>query len=262
MTMNMRMKTIAIIGGTVSLFFIAAALPAWGANGSYLDRLCQRMSTGLIGGVCELRDRIAALENRPPVPGEKGEKGDKGDKGDTGERGEKGDPGAPGRDGQDGHNLWLFDGNEQKLGMLVDMDYEDQTWTAYIPALNVRAMFEAHPVVNNPAHNNPQATSPGVRLITHTMRVLFTGNDCVGAPFIRHGYPGDVFHPQQIISPNGLRFFRSLSTSLVNDTWRSILVENGNCVNVEPSTGEVYPAQELSLPFTLPPAWPLLIRQE
>jgi hypothetical protein len=56
--------------------------------------LAKAISTVLHERIGPLEKRLAELEQRPPVQGERGEKGD------AGERGDKGEPGEPGQDGR------------------------------------------------------------------------------------------------------------------------------------------------------------------
>ncbi|OGX28015.1 MAG: hypothetical protein A2705_04640 [Omnitrophica WOR_2 bacterium RIFCSPHIGHO2_01_FULL_52_10] len=96
----------SITGGVMIAFFLIAALPAMGAQPNILDLLCKpKKQGGLVGAICELRDRIVALENQPPLqgpPGSQGPQGGKGDKGDSGEQGPIGPEGPQGEQGVQG----------------------------------------------------------------------------------------------------------------------------------------------------------------
>lgn len=94
------------LGGIVSVLLFVAVPQVWGAQQNILDLLCKpRNQAGLIGAICELRNRVIALENKSLVqgpPGPQGPQGEKGDKGDQGEQGEQGLPGEPGPMGLQG----------------------------------------------------------------------------------------------------------------------------------------------------------------
>ncbi|OGL65775.1 hypothetical protein A3F52_00815 [Candidatus Uhrbacteria bacterium RIFCSPHIGHO2_12_FULL_47_11] len=99
----------SLTGGAVVAALFIAAFPAMGAQPNILDLLCKpKKQNGIIGAICELRDRIAALENQsplqgPPGPqGQQGPQGEKGDKGDPGEQGPIGPEGSQGPKGEQG----------------------------------------------------------------------------------------------------------------------------------------------------------------
>jgi len=91
---------------------LAAAAPVWGANPNPLDLLCKHKGNAIVAALCELRERVAALEKKPSVPGPRGPQGDKGP---------KGDPGAKGETGEAGPALTVKQSNGEVIGLLVDM---------------------------------------------------------------------------------------------------------------------------------------------
>lgn len=60
------------------------ALPVFAAQKSNLDLLCKRPTGILIGAICELKDKVAALENSDPLQGPPGPQGEKGEQGEPG----------------------------------------------------------------------------------------------------------------------------------------------------------------------------------
>ena len=79
-----------------------AAIPAKGAMPDFFGLLCNKNANGIIGAVCSLRDRVAALEKKAPVPGPRGPQGPKGDPGPKGDKGDQGVPGLKGDKGDAG----------------------------------------------------------------------------------------------------------------------------------------------------------------
>ncbi len=79
----MRKKKIIFLAVFVILVFVIS-VPVYSFSANYLDFLCKRAKGGLIAVMCDLRDRVIALENRDPVPGPTGPQGPQGPKGDPG----------------------------------------------------------------------------------------------------------------------------------------------------------------------------------
>jgi hypothetical protein len=173
-----------------------------------------------------------------------GPQGPKGDKGDTGEQGPIGLTGSQGIQGEVGPTLHVYDANGQDLGILVNADASFAgNITSYLPEPGIFV-------------NIRQSDSNKLATIANDDTVWFTGDNCTGTPYGRSGNPGAT-----IIKSNGRAFKYINGTNIVNGLPGSASnLAGGACANNQSANSLMIPMEEVSLPFSLPPAWPLEVR--
>lgn len=203
----------------------------------------QSFSNSLQKIIDELARRVTALEERVVALQEELRHiqltpGPQGPQGPAGPMGPQGEPGPANGD------LHLYDANNLDLGLLVsvgdpvnanrfvsylpDSDIflefrqDSETRTIYMHNLGSPLYFSSENCTGTP--HSPNNGNPGATLVSHTNRVFkFTGQEKV----------------------------------LGNDSWSRLT--NG-CENGQGFYGYYYPVEEISLPFSLPPVWPIEVR--
>lgn len=201
---------------------------------------------------CKGNEQIISWNMRGPK-GEKGDKGDpgpQGEKGDTGPQGEQGFPGPRGEQGERGpagQDLYLFDGRGQDLGVLVGttLGFNGSPEVTYLRELDGFGRFFQ------------QAAPPRADFIPHQNGILYATTDCTGTPYFT-GQP----HSQYIYQRDGNipGFFMAVRPVSPVEIVRGSIVSGDVCQRTAPIAFTVYSAREVTLPFTLPLAWPLEIR--
>ena len=157
--------------------------------------------------------------------------GPQGPKGDTGERGFV------------GPTLHLYDANGQNLGSLVTAS--DALGRYFITFLSGENVF----LVADQNANGISLHGGGQG------GLYFLERDCGGTP-----YTNLWANPTGATYSSGQRFFK-YTTGLASSQQPLSVFDSRGCVNELPGAGEIYPLQEFSLPFSLPLAWPLEVRE-
>ncbi len=166
--------------------------------------------------------------------------------GPKGDKGDKGDPGAPGASGT---GLHLYDANNQDLGTLIGVSSSLSKFETYIPTLNGLLSFSQSSVVN--------WSSFQVESFNETSTIFFENSDCTGNSYVNietsnaeNVLPGVI---ERISNTN--RFFRITNEFPITKQTQSN-ISSGACRN-SVTTGGLVRAEEVTLPFSWPPAGPL-----
>lgn len=161
------------------------------------------------------------------VPGPKGDKGDKGDKGNS------------------GSSLHLFDGSGQDLGIFLGTDRGGPE--TFILGPNVKANF---------VNTNPP------RLVASVPNIFFESGDCSNDAFLipLPDVPSDA---QTLVATREPRYFKVASFATEQININSYLNPGVDvlCRSLQEATTTRARLEEVILPFTLPLAWPLEIRE-
>lgn len=182
-----------------------------------------------------------------------GPKGDKGDKGDPGEQGPQGERGEIGPQGPAGTSLHLFDANGQDLGIILQSSQLTGIET-YIPSLDAVFSFK-----------QSISTSPRgffVSSLNQTTQVYFENQNCSGNAYVPvltfNGMPNTIRWVQNLN-----RFFKvmgELSTGQFRT--QSFLSPSGCTNNLSPEAQYWVRVEEITMPFSWPPAGPLRVGVE
>lgn len=204
---------------------------------SSIARLFRRVGT-LEKQVVELFDLIANIELIPGPVGPQGEIGL------AGPQGEQGPVGLTGPAGTSGTGLHLYDANGLNLGVLISVgDVSNlRRIVSYLPDTNVFLSFR-------------QESQTRTVFMDNTSAIYFPFDNCTGNP-----YSTGTENPGATIIGNSGRVFKYTNQPLVqgNNSW-SVLFSSG-CVNGQGPSQLYGPLEEVSLPFSLPPAWPLHVQ--
>lgn len=233
----------------ISLFVVfASVIGVWsyvGATGEQITACVKnngsiRIKTG--GVSCDGNETLLSWNITGPK-GDRGEQGIAGPTGPQGPKGDKGDTGERGPAGSSGSGLHVYDANEVDLGILINVgDVSNlQKITSYLPGPDVYLRFR-------------QERNSGTILMDNTSGVYFSSNNCTGTP-----YSANTDNPGATVITNSGRVFKYINQPLVqgNNSWS--FLSNG-CTNGQGQSQMYAPLEEVSLPFSLPPAWPLEIR--
>lgn len=159
--------------------------------------------------------------------------GSQGPKGETGPQGPKGDPGAGG--------IKVFDANGQFLG------YHTTSTVVYVPSINAEVTFDSSPVPGN--------FGQILKWEESRVSLLYTTLDCSGTPF----YPaGGQAYPQAYLR-NGKVYVVKEKPPIGTQKIQSSIYQ-GSCAGTGSYESIVSPGfdfTEVTLPFTLPIAFPL-----
>ena len=188
--------------------------------------------------ITDIQDQI---DNIALLPGLQGEQGPVGATstipGPAGQQGEKGD------NGTDGTNLMLKDANGQNLGIIISADRNLSDFTTYLPEQDLIL-------------NISQYRHTGVK-INLDSNIYYAEVNCQGTAYIGNlGNPGSTEY-----TPGSNRLFRHTSESAIPSfsaasTLQSHLTE---CQNAQSETGDMWPLEEVLIPFSVPLAYPLNI---
>lgn len=184
--------------------------------------------------ITNLQEQIANIQL---IPGPIGPQGPQGDVGLVGPQGEQG---PHGEIGPAGSQLHLFDANGQDLGILINAEANASYFRTYIPTEFVFLNFD-------------QSRNSSSISVTPTGTIYFHLENCIGTPYA--GGPGN---PHGAILTHG-RLFKYTDDSIVYGPVSVSVLEPDGCHNQQFGAGG-YPLQEISLPFSLPLAWPLEVK--
>lgn len=263
--MNMK-KTIiglsiagVLVGGTVVFAgSFSAEASKWFASNCVTGTKAPK---SINAAVCDLRDRVIALEATDPVPGPQGPKGDKGDTGAMGpqglqgEKGDKGDTGTQGPVGVNGMTLHLKDANGQDLGLLTNSALvnesgsttDDRIYTTYLTDTDIFLEFVLH-TDRTVSLNSGRSGVTGI---------YFRGLNCTNDGFLTtQPVPHTLYKA-------GSRYFKASQESLSLGSWPR--ATSSRYINGCQNTGDGYPLyilDEVFLPFSEPLAWPLQVIKE
>lgn len=155
----------------------------------------------------------------------------------------KGDSGIDGKDGADGANLHLFDANGQDLGIYIGFEAGgDATHKTYVPALHAFLEF----YVRN-------LTSGATVTVEPRGGVFYMQSNCEGVVYIT-----DEKIPNMLLRDEN-KFFVVTSDAPTSQTLKSEWHDSG-CVNTNIFLNGLYRVEEVTLPFSYPPAFPLEVR--
>lgn len=179
----------------------------------------------------------------PGLPGADGANGAPGEQGLQGIQGDKGDKGDQGNPGTNAAVLHVYDANGLDLGVLVSIGSVSNLGqvVSYLSDLGVFLNFR-------------QNSATKTILMDNNAAIFFPSDNCTGNP-----YSSATANPSATITSNSGRVFKYTNQPLVqgNDSWSRLgnICENGQGVS------QLYaPLVEVTLPFSLPPAWPLEVR--
>ena len=263
----------------LALVLVVSVFGMWGYASAVGDQItiCAKKS-GLVYVIgedfkrkdCKATDQLLSFN----VSGPKGDKGDKGDAGEMGLQGLKGDKGEKGDSGTgggSGSQLHLYDANNQDLGIVVD-HVGNQGYNSFITSIESFVEFEGSRRLGAGAH----AGDPNHHYeayIVNNGNIFYLLPDCAGIP-----YSGDIAsQPQNTIFIGGStnRMFKTTDGLITRNIEvtnagevpghliMSYLSSSTGCANNPSASYQVpsfVPLEEISLPFTLPLAWPLQTR--
>ena len=179
-----------------------------------------------------------------------GPKGDKGDKGDTGEQGGQGVQGEVGPQGLAGTSLHLYDANGQDLGILIRANEFTNGIEIYMPTLD--AVFTLRQSIST----NPNGFF--VESSNQTTQIYYENQNCTGNAYIRtisfDGMPNTIRWVQTLN-----RFFNVTGELSASQFQTQSFLHPGGCVNNISTPDYRIRVEEVTLPFSWPPAGPLHI---
>ena len=184
--------------------------------------------------------------------GNAGLQGPKGDQGITGAQGVKGDKGEM---GVPGSGLHVFDANNQDLGLLTSRPNGDLEIT-FVPSLSAFVAFQTYNDGLVP-HSRVQMGEP---------IIYYTQPDCQGSAYIGGDIGSSVYQILSTGIPEYAAFMVPFGTPRIVITAFSARRVDTACVTsyfgISPtgSLENVYPVIPVALPFTLPLAYPLIVR--
>lgn len=194
---------------------------------------------------CNGKDQLISWNTTGPQ-GPKGDQGVQGLQGEQGVQGEKGDKGDKGVSGTNIGALHLFDGAGQDLGLLIGTSLTNGRFDTYLPDLpNGPVVLEFYRPGNNVIALG--ASSPDL---------FFTEAGCTGDAFIDH----KEFLPQRVMTARYSQspsYFVFQPNTQAERHSKSRSGAPGTCEEFQGGFGETYLVTFVSLPFTLPPTWPL-----
>ncbi|MEK7553029.1 MAG: hypothetical protein AAB505_02905 [Patescibacteria group bacterium] len=152
--------------------------------------------------------------------------------------------GPQGPAGKSNDGLHLYDANGIDLGMLIDVrdPANGNRFLSYLPDPGVFLEFRQESETRVIFMNN--LGSP----------LYFSSPDCIGTPYSPSGgNPGAtlVSHTNRVFK------FTDQPQVLGDNGWSRL---TNTCANGQGASQPYYPLEEVFLPFSLPPAWPLEIR--
>ena len=164
--------------------------------------------------------------------------------GPQGPKGDKGDPGP---------SLHLFDANDQDLGVLIGTRLGVPVtveYIAFLPAQGLKIAF---------SNTGLTALFFPVNL---ERNVAFEGNDCNGNAYVTHSALIDqqtLFHLEVTGKISGNFKIKDLN---VEQVVANSFISNHSCINTSEATTTYGSFEEVTLPFSLPLAGPLEIREQ
>lgn len=164
-----------------------------------------------------------------------------------GPAGPKGDPGPAGPSGNVFH---LFDGNGQDLGTLIYAS--DNGFTTFLSGKNAIIEFSTD-------HNN---LGDIARVGSDGSPIFFAETGCSGDAYTtRLVLTADTLLNANFYSQIAHGHFYKITTEPVIQLQAKSRVDQGSCSS-QGGLNEVRRVEKISLPFTVPPAWPLEIRSQ
>lgn len=218
--------TFGIVGLFALLAVVAVAVIDTEVNACVNNKTGSVRILNFIGGQCS-KSETSLVWNKQGPAGPQGIQGDKGDKGDP---------------GTNGSSLHLYDANNQDLGILIDMQ---STWaTFFVTYLPVQRMFLSF---------GQNRDSLSVNVGPAYFGLYFLQENCEGTPYVN-----DSGNPMGAVISHGNRAFRYTNEDVLHGGQPlSTLEYPTGCLNSLAGAGTLYPMEEITLPFTLPLAWPL-----
>lgn len=244
------MKNYRIIAGVLFLLLVASTgFSVWRYTRAAGDEItvCVKKD-GIVHVIGEGFKRADCKKNESLLSwNTEGVQGPKGDEGEQGLKGDKGDQGSMGERGPAGLNLHLFDGNGQDLGILIN--YFAGGYITFNKDLGSIFHFAARSY----SSGRGGALEPG------NADLYFEQVDCRGIPFTAIGEqvqdvlrysPQPLFPQYWMYDLSEVPKIRDFQSQAVGD----------RCA---PNKGTIINSvmlREVSLPFSQPLAWPLVIK--
>lgn len=190
-----------------------------------------KSTTGINAAVCDLRDRVIALERTEPLQGPQGDPGP---------------PGPQGPPGGSGNSRHVYDGNNQDLGELITLSDGDNHIVTFLPGIGYLAMNPAQP-------NNQILTSYSIS------GIYYTEYNCQGQAFTQEVEP---LLPQSLIRVgSSLGYVTEQPNTTADRSSKSVRGwGNSNCTVAEHPYTNTHLLNIVTLPFNEPSPWPLEIR--
>lgn len=219
-----KLLVVVLIGGAIITAFLPAAAADLQTDFASAIRALTARVTLLESQVTDLFEKVSNIQL---IPGSQGPVGPEGPQGPA---------------GTSSTDLYVYDANDQNLGILLSVTPADaRVFNTYLSTsgifLDLRQSDGPETVVIN------NIGSP----------IYFSSDNCIGAAYIPGGNPGGT-----VISHTG-RAFKIIDGTKVNglNSWSRL---TSGCENGQGITSLLNPLQEVSLPFNLPLSWPLEVR--
>ena len=196
---------------------------------------------------------ITGLQGPKGDTGATGAVGPQGQAGSTGSQGPvgpQGPMGPQGPSGSSGQALDLLDANGQDLGVFLGRNATD--YEAYIPSLDVTVQLDPHDYDETVSIIPLYGGSP-----------LYMSTDCTGTAYYQNG-GGEGFIADIAVLPSGTHYYTQLPVPAATQGISSFANGAGSCSaeGGAPNLQTVYTLKEITLPFTVPIAWPLHVAEK
>jgi hypothetical protein len=234
------MKKIILILISILICLPVLGYAESGTQGKTFEALQQQID--------ELKQQIEEIQLIPGPKGDTGEKGDtgpqgiQGPQGETGTQGEQGLQGIQGEQGPQGPAgaIDVYDANGQYLGQLLEAGYPFAGQiNIYLPSLQSTIVL---------ADDDMYTASKKVGL-------FFESNDCTGQAYVNKEYHMMVFKN----NPNDSIAYKALGTPVINVLAYNSVLDDGQCVPQNNNASNQIAVEEVTIPFALPVAWPLIL---
>ena len=201
------------------------------------------------GSSCNKNETLLTW-NIQGLKGDKGDQGEQGTQGEPGPKGDKGDIGNVGPQGPIGASLHLYDANGQDLGILIKANEFTGGIEIYMPTLD--AVFTLRQSIST----NPNGFF--VESSNQTTQIYYENQNCTGNAYIRtisfDGMPNTIRWVQTLN-----RFFKVTGELSASQFQTQSFLHPGGCVNNISTPDYRIRVEEVTLPFSWPPAGPLHI---